>query len=288
MTHRTLMHDILAPGGLSVLFQPMIEVVDGDLNFYALEALSRGPKGSNVERADVLFEYIRRKGREIEVDRACVASALAEAARIPGKLSISINVHASTLERDERFVDLLVEACESNGVVVTRIILEIVEQQQYWNHIPFFRTLDRLRDLGVRIALDDIGLGYSNHRMLLEVCPDLFKIDRYFVHGCSERPQARAAIESIVLLASRLGGRVVAEGLETSADFETILSLGIDLVQGYYFARPATAAVFNRFAESQAAKERKNEAVPLNQLGAPDRDPSPSSRAATESSAGVR
>ncbi|HKO00120.1 MAG TPA: EAL domain-containing protein, partial [Thermoanaerobaculia bacterium] len=71
----------------------------------------------------------------------------------------------------------------------------------------------------------------------------LFKIDRYFVDGCSEKPHSRAAIESIALLASRLGARVVAEGIETPEDFATVTALGIDLVQGYYFGRPAAPAM---------------------------------------------
>lgn len=239
MTHRTLIHEILEPGGISILFQPIFEIVEGQPVLFALEALSRGPRGSNVEPADVLFEYVRRKGKELEVDHACVAMAIAAGARVPGSPAISINVHASTLERDVRFAQYLVEICEASGVALSRVILEIVEQQKFWDGGCFFSALDQLRALGVRIALDDIGLGYSNHRMLVEVRPDLFKIDRFFVDGCSEKPDHLAAIESIVLLATRLGGRAIAEGIETIDDFDAVSSLGIDLVQGYYFARPS-------------------------------------------------
>lgn len=242
MTRRTLLHDLLAPGGLTILFQPIFEIVDGQSMLFALEALSRGCKGSNVERADVLFEYVRRKGKELEVDRACVAAALMAASNVPGSPAISINVHASTLERDDHFAAFLAENCYTQHIEISRIVLEIVEHQRFRDAGAFFAALDRLRALGVRIALDDIGLGYSNHRMLIEVCPDLFKIDRYFVDGCSRNPHLRAAIESIVLLASRLGGRVVAEGIETAEDFAAVRSLGIDLVQGYYFGRPAAPA----------------------------------------------
>lgn len=241
MRRHTLLDDILRPGGLSILFQPILEVVSGEQVLFALEALARGPKGSNVECANVLFEYVRRKGRETDVDRACITRAIAAAAGVPGEPAISINVHASTVERDRNFCDFLIEICSGHGVHVSRLILEIVEQQKFWDERAFFAALGRLRDLGVRIALDDIGIGYSNHRMLIEVRPDLFKIDRYFIHGCSENHYSRAAIESIALLADRLGGRVVAEGIETLADFETVSALGIDLVQGYYFAHPSVA-----------------------------------------------
>jgi len=244
MKRRTLLHDILAPGGLSILFQPIFEIVGGQPMLFALEALARGPKDSNVEPANVLFEYARRKGKEVEVDRACIARAVAAAAGVPGSPAISVNVHASTLEHDPHFANFLIATCNANDMPVSRLILEIVEQQKFWDEQAFFDALTQLRILGVRIAIDDIGIGYSSHRLLIEVRPDLFKIDRYFIDGCSRKANSRAAIESIVLLASRLGGRVVAEGIETFEDFETVFRLGIDLVQGFYFARPAIPTSF--------------------------------------------
>jgi EAL domain-containing protein (putative c-di-GMP-specific phosphodiesterase class I) len=110
VTH-TLLHDILAQGGLTILFQPVFEMVEGRARLFALEALARGPKGSNVERADVLFEYVRRKGREAEVDRVCVEAVLASAATIEARPAISINVHASTLEQDDDFAAFLEDRC---------------------------------------------------------------------------------------------------------------------------------------------------------------------------------
>lgn len=239
MKRRTLLHDILAPGGLTILFQPIFETPGETPMLFALEALARGPKDSNVEPANVLFEYVRRKGKEVEVDRACLARAIAAGAGVPGSPAISVNVHASTLERDPNLSDFLVETCSAYDMPVSRLILEIVEQQKFWDERAFFHALNDVRALGVRIALDDIGIGYSSHRMLIEVRPDLYKIDRYFITDCTSKPSSRAAIESIVLLASRLGGRVVAEGIESLADFDTVTSLGIDLVQGFYFARPS-------------------------------------------------
>jgi EAL domain-containing protein (putative c-di-GMP-specific phosphodiesterase class I) len=245
MAQASLIDDILAPGGLTVLFQPIVQVRDGAAELFALEALARGPKGTNVERADILFEYVRRKGREIDVDRACVRAAIEAAAPLVGVPAISINVHAATLERDDDFIAFLSELCATNDIKPSRLILEIVEQQKFWDHTKFFKTLLALRLIGVRIALDDIGLGYSNFRMLIEVNPELYKIDRYFINDCKERSERRAAIESIALLADRLGGRVIAEGIETVADFDTVGSLGIDLMQGFFLARPRHPSAFH-------------------------------------------
>lgn len=235
---KTLIQQILAKGGLSVLFQPIFTFAAGCCELFAMEALARGPKGTNAEPADVLFEYVRRKGREIDVDHACIEAVLATAGVLPAQAAISINVHAATLEQDDHFAGFLAATCAKNGIAVTRLILEIVEQQQYWDDVRFFRTLAALREAGVRIALDDIGLGYSNYRTLIEVRPDFFKIDRYFVTGSGAKDNARAAIESIVLLAGRLGGKAIAEGIESADDLRTVRELGIDLVQGFHFAEP--------------------------------------------------
>jgi EAL domain-containing protein (putative c-di-GMP-specific phosphodiesterase class I) len=255
MIARTLLDEILAPGGLSILFQPIVELGNGKYSIFALEALSRGPQHSNLERADVLFEYVRRKGRETDVDHACIDAALAAAAPFPGSPAISINVHASTLERDEGFSQFVTDACLRHGISISRVILEIVEQQKPWDERRFFETVATLRSHGVRIAVDDIGLGYSNYHLLIEIRPDFFKVDRYFVDHSHEKPGARAAIESIVFLASRLGGRVVAEGIEAADDLQAVTALGVDLLQGYYFQRPcAPEAMVTSLAHLQANK----------------------------------
>lgn len=241
MKENTLLHGILAEGGLSTVFQPIFDLRRDRPELFAVEALSRGPKGSNAERADVLFEYVRRKGREADVDRACTIAALKNAASLPVPCVVSINVHASTLERDHDWVQFVAEACERHGLPLSRLILEIVEQQKYWDERRFFGVIARLRTIGVRIAVDDIGLGYSNYRMLIETRPDFFKIDPYFVTGIGANQSARAAIESIVLLASRLGGQVIAEGIESEMDLRTLCDLGIEFGQGYYLAVPAAA-----------------------------------------------
>jgi EAL domain-containing protein (putative c-di-GMP-specific phosphodiesterase class I) len=251
----TLLQQILGAGGISVLFQPIYAVVDGTASVFALEALARGPKGSNVEPANVLFEYVRRKGKEADVDRTCVDAVLTAAATImlpaAAQPAISINVHAATLEQDDDFARFLIDRCAQHGIAVSRLILEIVEQQQYWDDVRFFRAMNTLREAGVRIALDDIGLGYSNYRTLIEVRPDFYKIDRYFVTGSKAKDNARAAIESIVLLAQRLGGRAIAEGIESADDLESVRGLGIDLVQGFHLAvpQPASALIHKNNAE---------------------------------------
>lgn len=229
---------IVEPDGLTTVFQPIFRLAEGRRIPFALEALTRGPKGTNVERSDVLFEYVRRKRREPEVDLLAMAAALREARSLPGVSALSLNVHASTLERDPRLAGWLAAAAAANGIPLARIIIEIVEHAPPWSGPQLLTALGELRELGVRIALDDVGLGQSNFRMILDCRPDLLKIDRHFVTGVHADPHRRAVLETISDLAQRLGGEAVAEGIEDQRDLDAVADLGISLVQGYLLCYP--------------------------------------------------
>lgn len=233
-----LWKQIVEPAGLTTSFQPIFEMGWGGRSVFALEALTRGPRGTNVERSDVLFEYVRRKRREAEIDRLAISAALREARGLPGMPGLSLNVHASTLEQDRLLPVWLAEQAQEYGIPCHRLIIEIVEHAPPWSGPSFLMSLDRLRGLGVRIALDDVGLGQSNFRMILDCQPDLLKIDRHFVAGAHADPHRRAVLESIADLACRLGGRAVAEGIEDERDLDVALSAGLDLVQGYLLCAP--------------------------------------------------
>jgi EAL domain-containing protein (putative c-di-GMP-specific phosphodiesterase class I) len=239
---RDLLDAILEPGGLSVHFQPIMELHGDDPRVYGLECLIRGPKGTNLENAEVLFEYVRRKREESLVDRACVKAAFECARNIPVPTHLSVNVHASTLGRDHEFLVFLGDVADVNAISLTDITVEIVEHAPPWDGRSFLDALEGLRRIGVRIGLDDVGLGQSNYRMILDCRPDYFKVDRYFALGCAKDPYRQAVLESIHELARRFGGRVVAEGVEVKEDLAAIQAIGIDLVQGYYFSPAAPLA----------------------------------------------
>ena len=103
-------------------------------------------------------------------------------------------------------------------------------------------TLKGLRKCGVLIAVDDIGLGHSNYRMLLECRPDFFKLDRYLVKGSNADAYRRAVLHSIVQLAQKVGAHAVAEGVDNEADLDAVCAQGIEMVQGYLLSRPIAAS----------------------------------------------
>lgn len=237
----SLWQRIVEPGGLSTVFQPVFRVCDGLRSVFAFEALTRGPRGTNIERSDILFEYVRRKRRESEMDRLALASALREAGGLPDVPGLCVNLHASTLASDPRLPSWLGAVAAEHGMPCERLLIEIIEHAPPWAGSQMRRSLDELRELGVRIALDDVGLGQSNFRMILDCRPDLLKIDRHFVAGVHWDDDRRAVLESIAELACRLGGQAVAEGVEDEHDLDTVLDAGIELVQGFLLCRPCVS-----------------------------------------------
>jgi EAL domain-containing protein (putative c-di-GMP-specific phosphodiesterase class I) len=230
------------PGAIRVEFQPVVRVRPDSLEIYAFEALSRGPRGTSVERPAVMFEYARRKGAETEIDLVCIGEALVAATALPGRPLISLNVHGATLAGTHDFAERFLARAMSFGITPDRLMLEIVEHRAPWIADDFRATLDELRGAGVRIAVDDLGVAASNFQLIVDCQPDHMKVDRSLVHGCSGDRWRRAVLSSIVTLARACDATVIAEGVERAADLEVLLDTGIDIVQGWLYS-PSKPAI---------------------------------------------
>ena len=222
------------------MFQPIVDLREMGHKLHSYECLMRGPKGTSVETARVMFEYVRRKREEAVVDRACVQTAVRAAARLPGDPLISLNVHVRTLVRDRGFCRHLKKVAEECGVSPQRIVMELIENAYPCNGESLVEALTELRASGMRIALDDVGAGQSNYAMILLCQPEFLKIDAFLVQGCHADKHRVAALESIVVLARDFGSEVIAEGVEEWADLVTLSDLGIGLIQGFILAKPMT------------------------------------------------
>jgi EAL domain-containing protein (putative c-di-GMP-specific phosphodiesterase class I) len=252
VTEQSLLEQILNPGALSACFQPVVESNGSGYRTHYLECLVRGPKGTAVERPDVLFSYVRRKHAEVAVDRACIRTILSVAEAFPGEGSLGINVHSVTLAVDADFLMFIKDEAGRRRIDLARIIIEIVEHGVPRNGDAFCGALAGLRGLGVRVALDDIGLGHSNYKMILDCRPDYFKIDRYFVQGSGSDFYRQAVLKSVAELARPFGARVVVEGVENEADLAASRAAGATLFQGFAFSRALPGSAYR---EASAASE---------------------------------
>ena len=242
MKTHTMLQQLLQPGAMRAEFQPIVTVTEEGPRLYALEALTRGPKGTTMERPDILFEYARRKGEETRIDMLCVAHTLAAAISLPGRPLISINIHGSTISSVPHFARTFIEMARGYDMHPDQLMLEIVEHRAAWSMDALHSTLRELREAGVRIALDDLGVGASNYHMFIDCRPDHLKIDRYVVSGCSHDSYRMAVLRSIVALGDASGAIPIAEGIENYDDLTAVRSLGIHHVQGWLFSPSLTPA----------------------------------------------
>jgi EAL domain-containing protein (putative c-di-GMP-specific phosphodiesterase class I) len=228
---KSILETILDPYALSVRFQPIFKIQGNARSIDSVEALIRGPRGTKFERADILFDYVRRKKAEAAVDQSCVTAICEAATGLPSGVRLNVNVHASTLGHNSGFVDFLLKHLKKQSLAPERFTLELVEHAPTCNISELTNSIARLRSCGMRIALDDVGLGQSNYRMMLDCHPEYFKLDAYFVHALSIDSKRRAVVESLVTLAKALESAVVAEGVDSNDDLLQLRAMGVDFVQ---------------------------------------------------------
>ena len=238
------LNDILGHDGLRVLFQPIFEIVDDNIRIHSLECLSRGPRGSAIERADSLFRLVRSQRLESAIDRRCIETALGEAAMLPLSMPMHINIHASTIADDPELVSFIRWSARAHEIELARLVVDIVDDHPAYAS-KLRMGLHGLRAAGIRLALDDIGSGHSSLQMILECRPDFYKIDRQLIAGIHRDPFRQALVRSFVVLAAEVGGRVVAEGVELGPELACVRNLGINLVQGFLLAAPKEGATFS-------------------------------------------
>jgi EAL domain-containing protein (putative c-di-GMP-specific phosphodiesterase class I) len=236
-----LLESFLSAGPLHALLQPVVPLFDGGPPFevFGVEGLARGPAGALLGMPSLLFAYAAKKELAFEVDLLCIRAALAEFRDLPGRLTAFLNVQPRSLTHPE-FTPRLVEALRTAEVEHSRVILELTEQHTILNPSAFAATLAKLRDLGLRIALDDFGEGSSNLNLFLDLRPEFLKISSAFCRGVEQDPFKQALVRSTAEMAARTGAKTVMEAVETAAEAEEIRRLGIDFGQGHFFSHPRT------------------------------------------------
>lgn len=230
---------IVADGLLRTVFQPILGFhTRGYLGF---EALIRGPAGSSLEAPPALFEAAARLGLTLELERACREQSLRAfaAAGLTGKLFLNVSPQclADPVLLDGETLHLL----RSLGLAPSSIVIEITENQKINDFVGVRRLLDHYRGLGYEIAIDDLGEGFSNLRLWTELHPQYIKIDRHFISGIDENALKFQMVRSIHGLAEACAANIIAEGIETAAEFTMLRDLGIAYGQGYFIAHPHAA-----------------------------------------------
>jgi len=215
---------------LWVAFQPIISWSARAV--VAHEALVRNEEPTLRSPVD-LFAAAERLGRLKELGRIVRGRVASTAASVPTRGELFVNVHAGDLDDDS-----LLDPASPLSAVATRVVLEITERAPIERIRDIGSRVAQLRAIGYRIAVDDLGAGYAGLTSFAQLEPEVVKVDMSLVRGLDQSPTKRKLLRSLVGLCRDLGIQMIAEGIETEEERDTLVGLGGDLCQGFLFARP--------------------------------------------------
>jgi EAL domain-containing protein (putative c-di-GMP-specific phosphodiesterase class I) len=237
---------------LTIAFQPIHALADGRPR--GAEALSRFPAGRHSQVPSDWFELAWGAGLGLELELQAVRSAIAALAYIPSDLYVSINVSPETAMSGE--VEGLIA-----GHSRERLVVEITEHAQVGDYDRLAAALDRLRR-HARIAIDDVGAGYAGLRHLVDLKPDILKLDMGLTRQVDCDIARNALAQAMVAFAARVGCDIVAEGIETPAEAAALKSLGVRFGQGFHFSRPMPAVSAQQYLLGAGAADPVAPTVP--------------------------
>lgn len=259
-------------GGPAVAAQPVVDLETGAVPGY--EALARFDPSLGAP-PDRWFAMAGRLGFGPALEQCAITAALERRRLLPEGCWLAINVTPGLLGAPEVLAAL---DCDLGGVV-----LELTEHQSIDDVPAALAAAEAARDHGARIAIDDVGAGYAGLQRLLALRPEVIKADRALVEGLDTDPAKVAMLELLANLADSMGSLLLAEGVETGAQLDALVRLGVPLAQGYLLGRPDTAGwpVPDAGAVSRiaAGQDRRNDATVGSLLQpvatAPDAGPLP-------------
>jgi EAL domain-containing protein (putative c-di-GMP-specific phosphodiesterase class I)/GGDEF domain-containing protein len=255
-----LLDDILRAGRLTPLFQPVVDLAQGRV--YGYESLIRGPRDSVLHTPDALFGEARRRGVHPVVEHASAASGLRTFHDMdaPAESCLFLNMSASALLHFwmRWGPEMPARLLEASAIDPTRIVIELTEHDPVCPDLRVLTEVFRgLRAHGVRLALDDYGVGHASLQLWSEVQPDLVKVDRYFFHGIARDERRQQLVRAILSVAQCLGTPTIAEGIETAEDLAAVRDLGIRYAQGWFLGHPAATLATHVGAEVRQALARR-------------------------------
>jgi EAL domain-containing protein (putative c-di-GMP-specific phosphodiesterase class I) len=224
----------------SMAFQPIFELSSSRV--WGYEALIRGLNG---EGAYAMLSQVSEE-QKYRFDQACRVKAIELAARLfprESGLQLSINFMPNAVYEPAACLKATLATARKHAFPLNSMMFEFTENEEIADTEHLLKILDEYRRQGFITALDDFGAGYAGLSLLADFQPDLIKIDMKLIRGIDTSRARQVIVASMATAARELGITVLAEGIETEAEFAVLKAAGIDLFQGYYFAKPAFEAL---------------------------------------------
>jgi len=214
-------------------FQPIIDVDSNTIISY--EVLLRG---KNNESPMSVFDQIPTDSL-MEFDQISRERAMALAVRLGLKCSLNFNfTPKSIVFEDGKYIEDTIAAAKKFGIHNKQLVLELTEGEAVDSTIDLQRVLNQARRFGMKIVFDDFGVGYARLNLLADIQPDWLKLDMHLLRNIEQHAARQSIVRAICGICLDLGVNVVAEGVETLAEFLFLRGLDISLYQGYFFAKP--------------------------------------------------
>jgi EAL domain-containing protein (putative c-di-GMP-specific phosphodiesterase class I)/GGDEF domain-containing protein len=221
---------------ITTLYQPIVNLTTFEVIGY--EALTRGPLNTEFETPIMLFALAEETGLVFELDRLCRKKALLNAKDLKPGEKLFINTLPTTIHDPEFRGKYLQEFLNDVKIKPDNLVFEITERSAIENYPLFKEAVDYYTDIGVAIAIDDTGTGYSTLESIIELKPGYLKFDISMVKNIDKSFIKKEMLRTLKTMATNIRAHVIAEGIETVEELETLKKLDIPLGQGYLIARP--------------------------------------------------
>jgi EAL domain-containing protein (putative c-di-GMP-specific phosphodiesterase class I) len=232
---REALAQLLAGQGLAMAVQPIVEMRTGAVHAY--EALARFGQNSNDNSPLPWFSLAEKLGERDALERACLRAALDLYGRRPRGTRLSVNLSAPVL-LDPLTLEMLLAVDQNRPNALRGLIIEITEETLVQGDLQLEKAFEPLRARGARLAVDDMGAGYSGLRQIIAVRPSYLKLDRSLVCDIDHDEDRAALVGALVGYSAQVGSLLVAEGIETATELRRLQELGVPLAQGFHLGRP--------------------------------------------------
>jgi len=246
-----ILQEIINRRDITALFQPVLDISTGEM--IGMEALSRGPKGSDLESGETLFSLAERTELLGPLERVCRDLTL-QAVSLEGEglnrgdgLKLFMNLSPAAASDPEFLGPRFRDSLAAFGIAPESIVLEITERTYVVYESLFRDVLSRFREQNFGIAVDDVGTGYSSLASLADIEPDYLKFDHVFVRDLDRRQIKQDLLEALMSFARKMNTRVIAEGIETREELVALRGLGVEYGQGFLFAPPVPMDEISRY-----------------------------------------
>ncbi|UFJ42845.1 EAL domain-containing protein [Brevibacillus humidisoli] len=266
----TQYHRILYEEAIHTVYMPIVSLRDGiPLGW---EALARGPEESQFYSPGSLFAYAEETDTVFRLEQICRRRALEHLRYVKPSEKLFINLDPRAIDDPYLLRGNLFKWLDEMGLSPNNIVLEVTERHAITNYRMFRKIIEEYRRKGYLIAVDDAGAGYSSLESIAEIYPDYIKLDMSLIRNIDVDTIKQALLETFVQFADKVKCQIIAEGVETERELQTLIELGVPYAQGYYVGKPVkgltstSGAAMNQINQMQ---EQRQEVYRYQRMYAP-------------------